>query len=139
MTTEKLSKEAREILETRIGYRSEDKSEFADDWHINIPSINIIDCEMNDLGNSDIPETMHKLYGTPINWQPKQIDQYIKQKLSLDDYYLIWVTATPEDAHQYADESKNITKINLNCKKMMLISDIATDGVLLATDYEWIR
>ena len=37
MTTEKLSKEAREILETRIGYRSEDKSEFADDWHINIP------------------------------------------------------------------------------------------------------
>lgn len=138
MTTEKLSKEAREILETRIGYRSEDKSEFADDCHINIPSINIIDCEMNDLGNSDIPETMHKLYGTPINWQPKQIDQYIKQKLSLDDYYLIWVTATPEDAHQYADEQKNITKINLNCKKMMLISDIATDGVLLATDYDWI-
>ena len=70
MTTEKLSKEAREILEARIGYRSEDKSEFADDWHINIPSINIIDCEMNDLGNSDIPETMHKLYGSPINWQP---------------------------------------------------------------------
>ena len=138
MTTEKLSKEAREILETRIGYRSEDKSEFADDWHIIIPSINIIDCEMNDLGNSDIPETMHKLYGTPINWQPKQIDQYIKQKMSLDDYYLIWVTATPEDAQQYADEPKNITKINLNCKKMMLISDIATDGVLLATDYDWI-
>ena len=59
--------------------------------------------------------------------------------MKLDEYYLIWVTATPEDAECYADDPENIDEIKINCKKLMLISDLAFDGVLLATDYSWIR
>lgn len=79
------------------------------------------------------------LYGTPTNWQPKQIDEFIKTTMKLDEYYLIWVTATPEDARCYADDPENVDKIKIDCKKLMLISDLACDGVLLATDYSWIK
>ena len=123
---------------SEVGYRSEDTSEFSD-GHVRIKSIDILDTEINDLQNTDIPDTLHDLYGTPTNWQPKQIDEFIKNTMKLDEYYLIWVTATPEDAQCYADNPENVDEIKIDCKKLMLISDLGCDGVLLATDYSWIK
>ena len=125
MNTAQLSEEAKQVLKSHVGYRSEDTSEFSD-GHVRIKSI-------------DIPDTLHDLYGTPTNWQPKQIDEFIKNTMKLDEYYLIWVTATPEDAQCYADNPENVDEIKIDCKKLMLISDLGCDGVLLATDYSWIK
>ena len=138
MNTAQLSEEAKQVLKSHVGYRSEDTSEFSD-GHVRIKSIDILDTEINDLQNTDISDTLHDLYGTPANWQPEQIDEFIKETLKLDEYYLIWVTATPEDAECYADDPENVDEIKIDCKKLMLISDLACDGVLLATDYSWIR
>ena len=138
MNTAQLSEEAKQVLKSHVGYRSEDTSEFSD-GHVRIESIDILDTEINDLQNTDILDTLHDLYGTPTNWQPKQIDDFIKNKMKLDEYYLIWVTATPEDAQCYAHDRENVDKIKIDCKKLMLISDLACDGVLLATDYSWIK
>lgn len=138
MNTAQLSEEAKQVLKSHVGYRSEDTSEFRD-GHVRIKSIDILDTEINDLQNTDIPDTLNDLYGTPANWQPKQIDDFIKNKMKLDEYYLIWVTATPEDAQCYADDPENVDKIKIDCKKLILISDLACDGVLLATDYSWIK
>ena len=125
MNTAQLSEEAKQVLKSHVGYRSEDTSEFSD-GHVRIESIDILD-------------TLHDLYGTPTNWQPKQIDEFIKTTMKLDEYYLIWVTATPEDARCYADDPENVDEIKIDCKKLMLISDLACDGVLLATYYSWIK
>lgn len=138
MNTAQLSEEAKQVLKSHVGYRSEDTSEFSD-GHVRIESIDILDTEINDLQNTDILDTLHDLYGTPTNWQPKQIDEFIKTTMKLDEYYLIWVTATPEDARCYADDPENVDEIKIECKKLMLISDLACDGVLLATDYSWIK
>ena len=138
MNTAQLSEEAKQVLKSHVGYRSEDTSEFSD-GHVRIKSIYILDTEINELQNTDIPDTLHDLYGTPANWQPKQIDEFIKNTMKLDEYYLIWVTATPEDARYYADDPDNVYEIKIDCKKLMLISDLACDGVLLATDYSWIK
>ena len=82
MNTAQLSEEAKQVLKSHVGYRSEDTSEFSD-GHVRIKSIDILDTEINDLQNTDIPDTLYDLYGTPANWQPQQIDEFIKTTMKL--------------------------------------------------------
>lgn len=61
MNTAQLSEEAKQVLKSHVGYRSEDTSEFRD-GHVRIKSIDILDTEINDLQNTDIPDTLNDLY-----------------------------------------------------------------------------
>ena len=55
-----------------------------------------------------------------------------KNKLNTDDYHLIWLTATKNEADQYADSTNSIYEVDLP-NDSMIISDIGTDGVLIAS------
>ena len=127
-----LSTQAQMFLRTKVGYRTDDQSALANDIWQPAP-IDILDDEINDMGNTDIPDTLNEIYGTDFSDKIEPIDDFIKKTLDTDKYYLIWVTATKDDDEQYADDPESIYSIAFKDKKFMIVSDIGNEGFLIAT------
>lgn len=127
-----LSTQAQMFLRTKIGYRTDDQSALANDIRQPEP-IDVLDDEINDMGNTDIPDTLNEIYGTDFSDKIEPIDDFIKKTLNTDKYYLIWVTATKDDDEQYADDPESIYSIDFKDKKFMIVSDIGNEGFLIAT------
>lgn len=114
----------------------------------------ILNYEMNELDNEDIPDTLNQLYNT--NFQPNQngkydaktIDQFIKNQLNTKTYYLIWLVSEWQQCFElYApnhikpktpyDEINpgeipfiDVYRVSPND---LLVSDLGYDGQLIAT------
>ena len=133
MNINNLSKQALMILHNQKGYRSDDRSVFS--MSDSFPeTIKTIAYEVNALGNTDIPDTIEVLYGK-IFTTPKQIDQFVKTKLGVERYYLVWLTATKDEADQYADSTNSIYEVDLPSDSI-IISDIGMEGVLIASSVD---
>ena len=130
MDISNLSKQALTILKNKKGYRSDDRSVFSMSDSFPEP-IKTIAYEVNALGNTDIPDTIETLYGEIVT-KPKEIDQFIQNKLNTNDYHLVWLTATKNEADQYADSTNSIYEVNLP-DDSMIVSDIGINGVLIAS------
>lgn len=139
-----LSVEAKILITSRKGYRC---LECVDD-NGRTP-VEIMDYEINELYNNDIPDTLTTLYGhQSIN--VKEVDYWIKKELHTHNYSLLWLTSDPLDAIEYYSGShkrfanlkeainKDRQPIPVNAYKwtknnrVLLISDCASDGQLIA-------
>lgn len=129
--------ELMEFMINKIGYRCEDQSEFGGDAY-NVDPIDLLDTEINDLGNEDIADTMHSLYGTSDKISIKEIDQFIKNKLDAKKYHLLWVTSNKQDATEYSDEEDTkkalnyVDEWNFKGHCVLPISDLGCEGILVA-------
>lgn len=85
LNTKNLSKEALEILALGKGYRSDDQSEMI----IFQSPENILDFEINELENDDIPDFMSDNFGLDSGSTIKQISHCIKEILHADKYELV--------------------------------------------------
>lgn len=146
-----ISKQAQQILNSKIGYRYLDQID--DDYHY--PK-EIINFEINELGNTDIGDTMLKFYGFKFDQQlhgtcaNPGVDSMMIQKLSNwlcehsedDDFELVWVTATKKEALDgYSDlgdefsqgNSGHLEKWNFTGDPdFKIISDLGSEGQLIA-------
>lgn len=137
----KLTASAKKIIETGIGYRCEEQST---GYH---EPLDILDYEINELGNNDILDTMDDLYNLDTD-DIAEIDHFIKSAVK-DDYDLIWLAADPldtiefySDGHQQIASVKDakhsdgtpieITRYLLPTQNILLISDCGVDGQLFA-------
>lgn len=139
-----LSEEAKTLITNCGGYRC---LECVDETSYTPTAI--MDYEINELYNNDIPDTLTVLYGhQSIN--VKEIDLWIKKELHTNSYNLIWLTSDPLDAIEYYSNAhkrfanlkgainKNGQPIPVNEYKwtknnrVLLISDCASDGQLIA-------
>ena len=127
-----LSTSAQYILKTRCGYRSDDQSELAGLTHQPLP-IQIIDHELNELGNTDIPDTLKLIYNRTVN-TPHDMNKLIKYLLNIntDYYYLLWLCASPNDAKDYADKPSSVYDVRIP-DDAIIISDLDLGGVLIAS------
>lgn len=138
-----LTTSAQQIIITSTGYRCEEQST---GYH---NAQDILNYEINELGNDDIPDTLKHLY----HYEYQGINQtlsWIKQRLQTDAIDLIWLAANWQttiefysDGHKatnslsQAVDSNNdpipINKYTLpNSKDYLLISDCDVDGQLFA-------
>lgn len=135
--------EAKQILKNKIGYRCLDQTN--SDYH---NPKDIILFETNELGNTDIGETMLKFYNFKFNdalhgtdnnpeineaMAAKLVD-YLKQNVG-SDFDLVWVTADKKTAlENYGDEDQgNLEEWNFGAdSNFMIISDLGYDGQLIA-------
>lgn len=129
--------ELMEFMINKIGYRSEDQSEFGGDAY-NVDPVDLLDTEINDLENEDIMDTMHNLYGTSDKISIKEIDQFIKDKFDAKKYHLLWVTSNKQDATEYTDEEdpkkalNHVDEWNFKGHCVLPISDLGCEGILVA-------
>lgn len=138
-----LTPSARQIIITRTGYRCEEQST---GYH---NAQDILDYEINELGNDDIPDTLKHLY----HYEYQDINQtlsWIKQHLQADAIDLIWLAANWQSTIEfYSDGHKTINKLSQavdsnndpipidkytlpNHNAYLLISDCDVDGQLFA-------
>lgn len=146
-----ISKQAQQILNSKIGYRCLDQTD--DDYHY--PK-EIINFEMNELGNTDIGDTMLKFYGFKFDNQlhgtcaNPGVDSMMIQKLSnwlckhskSGDFELVWVTATKKQAlDSYSDQDDMLSKNEAGRLEkwdfshdpdFKIISDLGAEGQLIA-------
>lgn len=127
-----LSTSAQYILKTRCGYRSDDQSELAGLTHQPLP-IQIIDHEFNELGNTDIPDTLKLIYNRTVN-TPHDMNKLIKHLLDIntDYYYLLWLCASPNNAKDYTDKPSSVYDVRIP-DNAIIISDLDLGGVLIAS------
>lgn len=127
-----LSHPALVMLANGYGYRCDDQSELG---ACNAKPVEILDNEINELGNRDINDFISEHYGWDYNSTPVEIDCLIKKMLNAKGYHLIWLCDSKEnDLHYVDDDPSNIYKVDLpeNSQDYMLVSDIDTDGCLFA-------
>lgn len=117
-------------MKNKVGYRSDDYSECA--WDIVSPKpIEILTQEISDMGNKDIHDTIKMLYGVTVS-KPDEVDQFVQKRLGGKNYKLIWLTDTKENDQRYADDIDNIYSVDLRDKELLPISDLASEGFLIA-------
>lgn len=63
LNQDKMSKELRHFMQTKTGFRSDDQSELVDIIGSGPSNLNILEDEMVERQNPDIPETIDHLYG----------------------------------------------------------------------------
>lgn len=137
MSLKNATPELMKFMINKIGYRCEDQSEFGGNAY-NVDPVDLLDTEINDLGNEDIMDTMHLLYHTPENISVEEIDQFIKNALNTKKYHLIWVTSYKEDATIYSDEEgfekalKHVDEWDFAKYRVLPISDLGDVGILVA-------
>lgn len=143
MDLTKLSKPAQKLVKTNTGYRCLDQVN--DEYH---KPVDVFDFEINELGNSDISDTIKDLYGIDTNNETKQIDQFVKRILNTDFYHIRWLASDPLDAVEYysdfhqrfntLDDAKHDDGSPIPVRKYVLpadyiiLSDIGSDGQLIA-------
>lgn len=138
-----LTPSARQIIITSTGYRCEEQST---GYH---NAQDILDYEINELGNNDIPDTLKRIY----HYEYQDINHtlsWIKQQLKTDAIDLIWLAANWQSTIEfYSDDHKSINKLSQaidsnnnpipidkytlpNHNAYLLISDCDVDGQLFA-------
>lgn len=148
----KLTNQARQLLSQGYGFRTDEES--VDDGY---KPDEIINYEINELGNTDIPDTLNQLYNTDFKpdkndiYNITPIDNFIRKQLGLkshDYYQLIWLASswhacyelyapghitpkTPHDIPECLDAPPSIDKYFIK-KSAMLVSDLGYDGQLFA-------
>ena len=140
---ENLSKEAKQILDSRIGYR--DLAE-TDSGTYHYPK-EIINFECNELGNTDIPDTLLKLYdlnldhclaGTCANpgldtMDIQDISNFLDEQI--DDFDLVWLTADLKQCkNMYGNgDDDRIEKWSFSpAARILVVADLGSEGVLIA-------
>lgn len=137
-----LSSQARMMILIHRGYRTDAQS--TQEYHI---GSEIINYEINDLGNLDILDTMNELYSLNLKTSTDVINEL--NVILGPDFQCLWLANNMLDiAEFYTDGHKRPTSIqNINVpidkyyipSTAILISDIGSDGQLLAVpnEYEW--
>ena len=152
-----LTAEASRMLSQQYGFRTDAQSA------VSITSITpkeILDYEINELGNDDIIDTLAKLYSfnyqldNQDNYNVTEIDNDIKQLINLqhnETYYLLWLTTDWQNCYEFYSvghlKPKTMYDIPEGFEMPLidvyqiheddaLISDIGADGQLIATKYE---
>lgn len=137
-----LSLQARMMLLTHRGYRTDAQS--IQEFHT---GSEIIDYEINELGNLDILDTMNELYSLNLKTSTDVIDALTA--ILGSDFQCLWLANNMLDiAEFYTDghkRPKSIQNINVLIDKYyipstaILISDIWSDGQLFAVPqtYTW--
>ena len=137
-----LSLQARMMILTHRGYRTDAQS--IQEFHT---GSEIIDYEINELGNLDILDTMNELYSLNLKTSTDVIDA-LTAILGFD-FQCLWLANNMLDiAEFYTDghkRPKSIQNINVPIDKYyipstaILISDIGSDGQLFAVPkkYTW--
>lgn len=69
-------------------------------WRI----LNILEDEMVERENPDIPDTIAYLYDVQAN-TPKKVDQFVKQQLKTNNYQLIWLCDSRTNTAEYTDSN----------------------------------
>lgn len=137
-----LSAQARMMLLTHRGYRTDAQS--IQEFHT---GREIIDYEINELGNLDILDTMNELYSLNLKTSTDVIDALTT--ILGSDFQCLWLANNMLDiAEFYTDghkRPKSIQNINVLIDKYyipstaILISDVGSDGQLFAVPqtYTW--
>lgn len=129
----KLSKTAKELVSSQIGYRN---NNLYNSGVINF--LEIFEHELFELGNTDIIDTMKSLYpdsNETISINYKYVPQYISRKLECDIDTLkgIWITSKSGVEKYYLnDKSDIITTIDFSGITYMIVSDLDEEGILIA-------
>lgn len=151
-----LSKEAADMLKHQYGFRTDAQSVQS------IASLSpkeILNYEINELNNDDIPNTLSKLYS--LTTKPDKNGQYdidsisnnIEQLLNLqpdENYYLIWLVADWQSCFSFYADGHIDPKTPFDIPKGFsmpfidvyqihnddaLVSDLGVDGQLIATKH----
>lgn len=137
-----LSSQARMMLLTHRGYRTDAQS--ANEYHT---GSEIIDYEINELGNLDILDTMNELYSLNLKTSTDVINEL--DAILGSDFQCLWLADNMLDIVElYTDghhRPTSIQNINVPIDKYyipstaILISDVGSDGQLFAVpkEYTW--
>lgn len=130
------------MLLTHRGYRTDAQS--IQEYHT---GSEIIDYEINELGNLDILDTINELYSLNLKTSTDVVDEL--DAILGSDFQCLWLANNMLDTVEfYTDEHqrpKTLQNINVPIDKYyipstaILISDIGSDGQLFAVpkEYEW--
>lgn len=137
-----LSAQARMMLLTHRGYRTDAQS-----IHESYTGSEIIDYEINELGNLDILDTMNELYSLNLKTSTDAINKL--DTILGSDFQCLWLANNMLDVIEFYTDGhkrpKSIQNINSSIDKYyipntaILISDIGSDGQLFAVPqtYTW--
>lgn len=137
-----LSSQARMMILTHRGYRTDAQS--VNEYHT---GSEIIDYEINELGNLDILDTMNELYSLNLTTSTGVVNEL--DTILGSDFQCLWLANNMLDvAAFYTDGHKRPTTIqNINVpidkyyipSTAILISDVGSDGQLFAVskEYTW--
>lgn len=137
-----LSAQARMMLLTHRGYRTDAQS--IQEYHT---GSEIIDYEINELGNLDILDTMNELYSLNLKISTDVINEL--DSILGSDFQCLWLANNVLDVAEFYTDGhkrpKSIQNINTPIDKYyipntaILISDVGSDGQLFAVQqtYTW--
>lgn len=152
-----LTSEAARMLRQQYGFRTDAQSA------VSITSVTpnqILNYEINELGNDDIIDTLAKLYAfhyqpdSQDNYNVTEIDNDIQQLINLqpnEAYYLLWLTADWQNCYEFYSDGHLQPKTMYDIPEGFempfidvyqihaddaLISDVGADGQLIATKHE---
>lgn len=137
-----LSPQARMMILTHRGYRTDAQS--AQEYHI---GSEIINYEINDLGNLDILDTMNELYSLNLKTSTDVINEL--NVILGSDFQCLWLANNMLDVVEFYTDGhqrpKSIQNVDVLIDKYyipstaILISDVGSDGQLFAMpkEYKW--
>lgn len=143
-----LTQFAQKMLATHMGYRTENQSD-----HEEHTGAEVIDFEINELGNQDIIDTCNLLYSLNAK-TAEDVIKALNDKLG-KNFNVLWLASDPFDCLEfYTDGHKHYhhlsdakdedgNQIDLTeytvPQDAILISDIGSDGQLMAVpeNFEW--
>lgn len=123
-----ISKNGSDIIKSKVGYRYEGYFSKS-----NIPSFrDMLEFEINELMNEDIPLTIEKLYDKKVNTIDEIID-FCKDKLNSRFIHYKWLCSSKADARKWYSSIGSL-KVVYNSGKMLIISDLEDEGCLVISD-----
>lgn len=137
-----LSSQARMMILTHRGYRTDAQS--VNEYHT---GSEIIDYEINELGNLDILDTMNELYSLNLTTSTDVVNEL--DAIVGSDFQCLWLANNMLDVAEFYTDGhqrlKSIQNINVPIDKYhipstaILISDVGSDGQLFAVPktYTW--
>lgn len=147
----KLTPEATRLLHQQYGFRTDAESTQPIGGYQPKEMLNY---EINELVNEDIPDTLNKLYNTHFKpdsndiYDIDPIDKFIKHKLNTDNYYLIWLVdewqqcfelyapnhISPKTPYDEIDPGEiPFIDVYRVYPKDIIVSDLGYDGQLIAS------
>lgn len=151
-----LTTEASEMLKHQYGFRTDAQSAVSLQT---VSTHDVLDYEINELGNTDIPDTLNKLYCLDLkpnsndNYNIDELESDIKQLVALQPtqtLHLIWLVADWQSCFKYYADGHIDPKTMYDVPEGFempfidvyrihsddaLISDLGPDGQLIATKY----
>lgn len=151
-----LTTEANEMLKHQYGFRTDAQSAVSLQT---VSTHDVLDYEINELGNTDIPDTLNKLYCLDLkpnsndNYNIDELESDIEQLVALQPtqtLHLIWLVADWQSCFKYYADGHIDPKTMYDVPEGFempfidvyrihsddaLISDLGPDGQLIATKY----